>query len=329
MKHPAEVLRELLGRPGGVFAFGVSNAFDAILAVMAGHEAIYSGGYAASAMRGFPDIGQVTATEMLQHHQYITDTVKQTPCIGDADDGYGDAKNVRRTIYDLLTKTRLAAIHLEDQVGPKRCGHIAGKGVLSLDEAVGKIRAAVKVREELSSPVVLIARTDAAGAAGSNPDERFGCDIQAAAERAAAYAAAGADGVWPELPDENADSLEEFVEEFRRRWRSPETFVAVNISMSFSWTHPNMLTSRKIRELGVKLPFSTYPSLREEAMAVLAAAYRFRADYIDAVKRTLERSRNTPVEKIMDVLGVKWWQDFEREFIPGADERLRKSQGHK
>lgn len=90
-----------------------------------------------------------------------------------------------------------------------------------------------------------------------------------------------------------------------------------------------MLTSRKIRELGVKLPFSTYPSLREEAMAVLAAAYRFRADYIDAVKRTLERSRNTPVEKIMDVLGVKWWQDFEREFIPGADERLRKSQGHK
>lgn len=149
MKHPAEVLRELLGRPGGVFAFGVSNAFDAILAVMAGHEAIYSGGYAASAMRGFPDIGQVTATEMLQHHQYITDTVKQTPCIGDADDGYGDAKNVRRTIYDLLTKTRLAAIHLEDQVGPKRCGHIAGKGVLSLDEAVGKIRAAVKVRKNL------------------------------------------------------------------------------------------------------------------------------------------------------------------------------------
>lgn len=326
MAHPAEILKDLLKRPQGVFAYGVSNAFDAILAVMAGHEAIYCGGYAASAMRGFPDMGQLTATEMLQHHQYISDRVK-VPCIGDADDGYGDAKNVRRSFYDLLTKTRLAAVHLEDQVAPKRCGHIAGKRILPLKEAVGKIRAAVRVREELRSTVLLIARTDAAGSEGCRIDPLYGCDIMAAVERAVAFAEAGADAVWPELPDENAASLEGFVEEFRRR--SSDTIIAVNISMSFPWTHPNMLTTRKIRELGVKLAFSTYPALRAEALAVLASAYHFKVDYVEAAKNTLEMSRGTPVEKIMDVLGVKWWQDFEKEFIPGAEDRLQKSQGHK
>lgn len=326
MEPKAKYLRELLARPQGVFAFGVSSAFDAILAAAVGHEVIYCGGYAASAMRGFPDIGLVTATEMLQHHQYISDRV-EVPCIGDADDGYGDAKNVRRTVYDFLTKTRLAALHLEDQVGPKRCGHIAGRRILSLKEARGKIRAAVAVRDELRSDVPIIARTDAAGAAGNRPDPLYGCDIEAAAERSRAYADEGADLIWPELPNENAVSLEGFMERFRRS--CPATMVAVNISMSFSWTHPNALTSEKIRELGVKLPFSTYPSLRAQALAVLEVAGWFADDYVGGSRKILDKVKGTPVEKIMDVLGVRGWQDFERDFIPGAEERLNKSQGHK
>ena len=115
----------------------------------------------------------------------------RAPVIADADNGYGNAINVMRTVREYI-QTGVAAIHLEDQVMPKRCGHVAGRRVVAMDEAVGKIRAADKVRRDEDPDFVLIARTDARGAVGGSLDE--------AIKRANAYLEAGADVAFVEGP---------------------------------------------------------------------------------------------------------------------------------
>src|SRR5712692_4265092 len=148
-------------------------------------------GYGTSlALLGMPDAGLATMTEMHLNARYIANAVG-VPVIADADDGYGNAINVIRTVREYI-QTGVAGIHIEDQVTPKRCGHVAGKQVISLDEAVGKYRAAASVRRELDPDFVLIARTDARGARGDTLDE--------AIRRANAYLDAGADMAFVEGP---------------------------------------------------------------------------------------------------------------------------------
>src|SRR5262249_43337482 len=122
--------------------------------------------------------------------RYIANAVP-VPVIADADNGYGNAINVMRTVREYIG-TGVAGIHIEDQVIPKRCGHVAGRRVIPLEEAVGKYRAADAVRRELDPDFVLIARTDARGASGGSLDE--------AIRRANAYLAAGADLAFVEGP---------------------------------------------------------------------------------------------------------------------------------
>jgi 2-methylisocitrate lyase-like PEP mutase family enzyme len=180
-------LRELLARPGCIMAPGAYDALSARMIARAGFEAVYMTGYGTSVTRlGMPDVGLLTASEMLDNTSRIVDA-SGLPVEVDIDTGYGNAINVARTVRD-FEKAGAAALHLEDQVSPKRCGHLQGKRVISTAEMVGKIKAACDARRD--PDLVLIIRTDAIAVEG----------IEAALERGERYREAGADMLFIEAP---------------------------------------------------------------------------------------------------------------------------------
>src|SRR5204863_1763998 len=160
-------LRQLLDARRTIVAPGCYNALSAKILDGVGFPALYMTGYGTSlALLGMPDAGLATMTEMHLNARYIANAV-DVPVIADADNGYGNAINVMRTVREYI-HTGVAGVHIEDQVIPKRCGHVAGRRVIPLAEAVGKYRAADAVRRELDPDFVLIARTDARGAHGGS-----------------------------------------------------------------------------------------------------------------------------------------------------------------
>ncbi len=188
---------------GPVAIPGVFNALTAKLAASKGFRVLYQSGAALSAgWAGVPDIGLVTQTEFADQAKYLTQAV-EVPIISDADTGFGDALAVQRTVQ-LFEAAGLAGLHIEDQVLPKRCGHLSGKSLIGMDEMVRKIRAAVAARSD--ADFVIIARTDARSVEG----------LSAAVERAKAYRDAGADVIFPEA----LESREEFAD-FARQVSGP------------------------------------------------------------------------------------------------------------
>jgi 2-methylisocitrate lyase-like PEP mutase family enzyme len=185
---PAQRLRELLRRDTGPLIMpGAPNALSARVIEETGFEAAYvSGAGVTNTYLGMPDLGLLTATELADHVAVMADATA-IPLVVDADTGFGNALNVQRTVRR-LERAGAAAIQIEDQVSPKKCGHFAGKEVISTSEMAGKIRAAVDAR--IDDNLMIIARTDARAVAG----------IDAACERAAAYADAGADMLFVEAP---------------------------------------------------------------------------------------------------------------------------------
>lgn len=186
-ERPTRTLRRLLAEPGLIVAPGVADALNARLVAAEGFKAIYMTGGGTSAVRlGMPDVGLLTMPEMVDNAGRIADA-SGLPVISDADTGYGNAINVIRTVR-AYEKAGVAAIHLEDQNLPKRCGHLAGKSLVTATEMVDKIRAACDAR--VDSDFVIIARTDAIAVEG----------LERALERARQYEAAGADMVFVEAP---------------------------------------------------------------------------------------------------------------------------------
>ena len=179
MSAAAQRLRQMLNGPGMVVAPFVFDAFQARIAQAAGFQALYMTGFGTAAARGFPDVGLLTMAEMVENVRYIAGAV-ETPLICDADTGYGNPVNVYRTVRD-YEAAGAAALHIEDQVWPKRCGFLAGKQVIPLEEMVPKVKAACDARRDAA--FVIIARTDALAVNGWE-------DV---ARRARAYRAAGAD----------------------------------------------------------------------------------------------------------------------------------------
>jgi methylisocitrate lyase len=185
-------LRELIAH-GSILMPGVPNAAMARQVEQVGFDAVYiSGAGMANATAGVPDIGLLTLTEVAHLAGHIAKAVK-IPAVVDADTGFGGAENVARTIRE-LESAGLAGCHIEDQEFPKRCGHLAGKSIVDVDEMVGKIKAAIGARRD--PDFMIIARTDA----------RAVEDFDRTVERAEEYVAAGADAIFPEA----LQSLEEF-----------------------------------------------------------------------------------------------------------------------
>lgn len=164
----ASVLRTLLSQSSIVVAPGAYDAISARMIEQAGFPAVYMTGSGTAASLGFPDYGLITMSEMVENAGVITRSIS-VPLIADADTGYGNELNVTRTVREYEARG-VAAIHIEDQVAPKRCGHLDGKEVVSREEYVSKIRAAVQARRDPN--FVIIARTDARAVLGL--DEAIG-----------------------------------------------------------------------------------------------------------------------------------------------------------
>lgn len=228
--NKAKVLRDLLKEPGIIVAPGAHNAFTAkIIEQSGGFQAVYvTGSGTTMSLIGAPDIGLLTMTEMVTQAKNINMAVS-LPVIADADTGYGNAINVRRTVQE-YERAGIAAIHIEDQVTPKKCGHFEGKQVISQSEMVGKISAAVDTRED--PDFVLIARTDARAVLG----------LEEGLRRAEAYVEAGADVIFFEAPQ----SLKE-LEIIAKSIKAP---LMVNMDEG---TKTPLLTVQELEEMGYKI----------------------------------------------------------------------------
>ena len=199
-KGKAARLRELIAQ-GPVLLPGVPNAAIARQVEDAGFESVYiSGAGMANATAGVPDIGLLSMTEVVRLAGYVANAVT-IPAIVDADTGFGGAENVARTICE-LEKAGLAGCHIEDQEFPKRCGHLAGKSVVDVDEMAARIKTALSAR--CNEDFMIIARTDA----------RAVEDFDRAVERARRYLKAGADAIFPEAL-QDADEFKAFAREVK------------------------------------------------------------------------------------------------------------------
>ena len=190
-----QLIRQALHAQGQLIMPGVYDALSAKIAARAGFEVIFITGYSLSAtLLGEPDFGLLTQSEVVGAAQRIC-AVVDTPVIVDADTGYGNAINVMRTVQDLI-RAGAAGMFLEDQVWPKRCGHMKGKQVIALDEQLKKLRAAVEAKQ--GGDFFIVARTDSRQALG----------LTEAITRGLAFKEAGADAVFIEAPESKEEMKE-------------------------------------------------------------------------------------------------------------------------
>lgn len=229
---------------------GTINAYSALLAQRAGFRAIYlSGGGVANASYGLPDLGITQLADVLEDARRITG-ITDTPLLVDVDTGWGSAFNIARTVRE-MERAGVAAIHLEDQVAAKRCGHRPNKELVSRDEMVDRVRAGVDARRD--EQFVFMARTDAYASEG----------MEAALDRANAYVEAGADMIFAEA----LHSLDEF-KAFADRVPVP---VLANIT-EFGQTP--LFTTDELREAGagmVLYPLSAFRAMSRAAEQVYAS----------------------------------------------------------
>ena len=296
-------LRELLKQRKTVMAPGCYNALSAKVLDTVGFPAIYMTGYGTSlSLLGMPDAGLATMGEMQLNARYIANAVN-VPVIADADNGYGNAINVIRTVREYI-QTGVAGIHLEDQVMPKRCGHVAGRRVIDIEEAVGKIRAADKVRRDHDPDFVLIARTDARGAVGGSLDD--------AITRANAYLAAGADLAFVEGPTSIAE-----VERVCREVKGPVFYNMTGISPRFS--------EAELNKLGIAICILPGALLRVTATAMydFATALKERGTEVEA--EFAENLKRHPLGNLHAFAGFDEIRALEEQFMPA--EEMEKYQG--
>ncbi|WP_455651362.1 isocitrate lyase/PEP mutase family protein [Phascolarctobacterium sp.] len=232
MNKQRKRLQELLQKPDILVLPGVYDALTAKIAAEVGFEALVMGGYSIAASRlGQPDVGYLSMMEMTQALKGIVDAT-ELPVFADGDTGYGNALSVRRTMQE-YERAGAAAVLFEDQVWPKRCGHMAGKHVIEAAEHARKLRAAADARTD--SDFLLIARTDARAVNG----------LDDAIERGKLYLANGAEALFIEAP-QNIGELETIARAF------PDTVLIAN--MIEGGRTPN-LTAKDLENIGFKIVF--------------------------------------------------------------------------
>ncbi len=253
--NPGAAFRQALAQEKPLQIVGAINAYHAILAKASGFRAIYlSGGGVAAGSLGMPDLGISNLDDVLTDVRRITDAC-DVPLLVDVDTGFGaSAFNVARTVKSLI-KFGAAALHIEDQVGAKRCGHRPGKELVSKEEMVDRIKAAVDARTD--SSFFVIARTDSLANEG----------LERAVERARAYAEAGADGIFPEAITEL-----EMYREFKDAVRLP---TLANIT-EFGKTP--LFTVAELASAGVDMALYPLSAFRAMNAAALNVYSRLRKD---------------------------------------------------
>ena len=240
-----KMLREMLNSGEPFLTAGANDALSAVIAERAGFKAVTMGGYLATAVTmARPDIGLMTMTEMVTQLRHIC-AVTNIPVIADADNGHGNVLNVMRTIQE-MENAGAAGVVLEDQVMPKRCGHMAGKKVIPMEEHIQKIRAAVYARKD--PDFIIIGRTDARQAHG----------LDDAIARGKAYAEAGADVVFVEA-EESMEELERVPKEIKG--------VPLVVNMIEGGRTP-LLSKDELGKMGYQIIFYNLGSLYSQAKAI-------------------------------------------------------------
>jgi len=308
--------RRLLAEEPYLFTGGIYQPLDAQIAEQVGMKSIYLSGYSMALANGWPDMGLLTQTEVARIASMVAGATS-LPVIADADDGYGNALSTIRTVQE-FAKTGVAGIHLEDQRFPKRCGHIAGKTIVSLEEALGKYRAAIDTRDRLDRDFVIIARTDAYGAVGGSLEE--------AIRRGRAYADAGVDLVWCELSNASREPAVAFARAMRET--HPDLPLAFNYSSSFRWHQdPNPFTFQELGALGYRFIFITLFASHAATYAVWNAMEELVRDQEQAQWRLEKAKVGHPTESHHVMARVAHFQELEKKYIPGTEERIKSSAG--
>ena len=285
--------RQLLARPGHVVVPFAFDAFSAQLVEAAGFEAVgITGSGLAQSLLGFPDVGWVTMTEVVNQARNIANAVN-IPVYTDADTGYGNALNVMRTVHE-SEAAGLAGLFFEDQDAPKKCGHFEGKRVISREEMILKIKAALEARRDLD--FVVIARTDARAVHG----------LAEAIERGRAYAEAGADAIFVEAPQS--------VEELREIAASIKAPLMVNM---VEGGKTPLLGVEELAAMGYRLITFSNSVSRTAGWAIQQVLREIKekgttAAFTDRMISFKERNR---------ILGLDRVYELERRFLPadGSD----------
>ena len=251
----ARRLRDLLAAPGAIMGGGAHDGLSARIVEQSGFPLCVVTGGGSSVMRGYPDVGVVSGEEMVANARYIAEAV-DIPVIVDADNGYGNAINVMRTVR-AFEQAGTAGLHIEDQAWPKRCGHMFGKTLVSKAEMVGKIKAALDARRD--DDFVIIARCDAVMVEG----------VDVALERGEAYREAGADMLFMEMREPMSELIA-IADRFRGR-----------IPLHFNHSVSGMVPRLPVPELEA-LGFKTVCFYVHAAMAA-AKAMR---DVLTEIRRT-------------------------------------------
>jgi len=268
MKSKADRFRELIAK-GAVMMPGVPNAAMARQVEQVGFDAVYiSGAGMANATAGLPDIGLLTLTEVARLAGYIANGVT-IPAIVDADTGFGGAENVVRTIQE-LEAAGLAGCHIEDQEFPKRCGHLAGKSIVDVEEMMGRIKAAVGARRDPN--FLIVARTDARGVE----------DFKSAIDRAQKYVEAGADAIFPEALQD--------AEEFKTFARAVKVPLLANMT---EFGQSPLLSFNELAEFGYRMiiyPMSAFRVSMKASENFLPAPkeQRTQTEWIDKIQTRQE-----------------------------------------
>ena len=282
-----QVLKQLFKRDRLLVAPGCFDGLSARLVEEAGFEAAYLSGGAVARSMGIPDIGLVTMSEVIERAAQVVSAVK-IPIIADADTGYGNAVNLVRSVKE-FERTGVAAIHIEDQITPKRCGHLDGKEVIALAEMEKKLEAALASRSD--PDFCIIARTDARGVHGF--DDAIG--------RGRAFAKLGVDAVFVEAPQSEAE-----LEEIPRALSDVPLLVNV-----FKGGKTPMLPVERLQQMGYRI--AIYPSETQRA-AIHAMRQALGVLKHEGTTEKIDDALTTFKERDK-VVGLDEWQQLEKQYL--------------
>ena len=286
-------LKQLVQEKKALVCPGAHDAISAKLIERAGFKALQVSGFGLSATYlGLPDMAFLSFSEVLQFSKNIIDSV-DIPVMVDADTGYGNAVNAMHVTREFI-KVGAAGMNIEDQLFPKRCGHLEGKRIVPMEEMVLKIRACRKAGDELDPDFVINARTDAIAVAG----------VEEAIRRGNAYAEAGADLIFVEAPRS--------VEQIRHVIESIDAPVSINLMDAVVGGKTPLISIDTLRELGV--------ARVSVPVGPLFAAVRGMMDYLDAIKGDRIAEGRTDLVAdfgfFKELVGFPKYRELEKEYLP-------------
>lgn len=300
MKTHGSTLREHLATDELLVCPGVHDPLTAAIADHVGFDAMYMTGYGTSLSKiGYPDAGFITMPEMIENAKNIQERI-DVPLIADADNGYGNATNVIRTVREYI-KAGVGAIHIEDQTFPKRCGHTKGRQVIPTEEAVGKIAAAADVRDERDEGFVIIARSDARGTGDGSLGEGI--------DRVNAFLDAGADIAFVEGPTD--------ANELRRVGRGVDGPLVYNFVGELGSSPYVDLDD--LESWGFDLVLFPVVSTLSTITSVHADLELFADDPVEAMSRVDDAFSEQPVGSLHEFSGFPDVVEWEQAYLPTAD----------